>query len=366
MIKQFYPRNPEALISLTAPFLLYGSYGYTGSLVADLALQQGLHPILAGRNPARLKAQAERLGLEYHCVSLDDPQALASDAQKVPLVLNCAGPFYRTYQPVVEACLVTGRHYIDITGEIAVFEALARLDGRAKEAGVMLLPGVGMDVVPSDCLAAHLKQRLPQATHLTLALGAAGGGFSRGTALTAVEHLPDHGAVRRDGKIVPVPLLGRMRQVDFGHGPRSAVNIPWGDVSTAYYSTGIPNIETYMTLPKNMLPWVRLFRTLIPLFTRPGLQGMLRWLVRWMPPGPSSESRRQARTRFWGEACDEKGKCAISRLETGDGYSLTAETALAVVARVLADDFKPGFQTPSLAYGADFIMGFEGTIREDL
>jgi len=325
-----------------------------------------MQPILAGRDKTRLKAQADKLGFEYRPCSLDDVPSLEVALNEVPLVLNCAGPFAHTYRPVVEVCLRLGKHYLDITGEIKVFEALAALDARAREAGIMLLPGIGLDVVPSDCLAAHLKQRLPGATHLTLAISGTGGGISRGTALTSIEGISGQGVVRRDGKLVPVPLLGKTRQVDFGRGSRLVANIPWGDVSTAYYSTGIPNIETYMAFSKSAMRMVSIIRPIIGLGRRRWMQRLLKWAVMRRSPGPSDEILLHGRSRFWGQAIDEQGNQVTSRLGTLNGYALTTETALAAVMRILAGDFKPGFQTPALAYGADFILEFDGSHREDI
>ena len=351
---------------MTTPFLLYGSYGYTGSLIADLAVKHGMKPMLSGRDAVRLKAQAETLGLEYHPFSLEERPALEAALREVPLVLNCAGPFCRTFQPMTDACLMLGRHYLDITGEIMVFESLARRNGEARNAGVMLLPGIGFDVVPSDCLAMHLKGRLPDATHLTVAIKGSGGGFSRGTALSAIEHLPHQGAVRKDGKLVQVPLFAKTRQIDFGGGPRTAVSFPWGDVSTAFYSTGIPNIEEYMVFQKSFVRMLRLLRPFIGLAAKPFMQRWLKQRVMKLPPGPSGEARRLGRSRLWGEVTDQQGEHAVSRMETPDGYTLTAETALAAVERVIAGDYKTGFQTPALAYGADFILEFDGVRREEI
>jgi short subunit dehydrogenase-like uncharacterized protein len=351
---------------MTKSFLLYGSYGYTGSLIADLAVKNGMQPILSGRDAIRLKAQAETLGLAYHPILLEDRSGLEATLRDVPLVLNCAGPFRHTYRPMVDACIRTGRHYLDITGEILVFEKLAGRDAEARQAGVMLLPGVGFDVVPSDCLAMHLKQRLPGATHLIMAIWSLGGGMSRGTALTGIEGIPQQGLVRKDGKLIKVPLLWKTRQIDFGSGIRTAGNFPWGDVSTAYYSTGIPNIEEYLVLSRSTMKMIRLFRPLIGLTAKPFMQ---RWLKQWVmksPPGPSVEARRIGRSRLWGEASDDQGHRAISWMETPDGYSLTAETALSAVKHALSGDYKAGFQTPSLAFGADFVLEFEGVQREDI
>jgi short subunit dehydrogenase-like uncharacterized protein len=267
---------------------------------------------------------------------------------------------------VLETCLKLGKHYLDITGEIMVFEALAKHDAQARQAGVMLLPGIGFDVAPSDCLGMHLKQRLLDATQLTIAIKGSGGGFSRGTALTGIEGFSDRGVVRKDGKLVPVPLFSKTRQIDFGTGIRTAMSFPWGDVSTAYYSTGIPNIETYMVIPDSGMRMGQAMRPFIGLASKPPIQWLLKKIVHSMPEGPTAEARKKGQSRLWGEVTNQQGECAVSRMVTPDGYALTGETALAAVRCALAGDTKAGFQTASSAYGADFILEFEGVQREDI
>ena len=229
-------------------FLLYGATGYTGSLTARMAVQHGLKPILAGRDPAKVKALADELGLAWRAFPLEDGAALNLALREVPVVLHCAGPYSRTYKPMVDACLRTGTHYLDITGELMEHEALAGRDAEAQAAGVMLLPSVGFDVVPSDCLAAHLKRRLPSATSLTLAFQSFGGA-SRGTMISTLDAADRPGMVRRAGVLEPVPAAWKTRMIDCGQGPVSCTTLPWGDLATAYRSTGIPNIETYIALP---------------------------------------------------------------------------------------------------------------------
>src|SRR5512143_1216512 len=97
-------------------FLIYGSYGYTGELVVELAVREGLRPVLAGRNEHKLKAQAARTGLEYRAFRLEDTAAMDAALREVDAVLHCAGPFVHTYRQMVEACLRTRRHYVDISG----------------------------------------------------------------------------------------------------------------------------------------------------------------------------------------------------------------------------------------------------------
>lgn len=346
--------------------LIYGAYGFTGSLIARLAVQRGLRPVLAGRDPERLARQAVELGLEHVAFSLDDPAGAALALRDVAVVLHCAGPFVHTSQPMADACLRSGVHYLDITGEISVFEALAARDLEAKAAGVMLLPGVGFDVVPSDCLAAHLKRRLPAASRLILGIKQVGGRSSRGTMISALESLPLGGKARRDGVLVDVPLGTLTRPIDFGRGPRPAVAVPWGDVSTAWYSTGIANIEVYFAWPSAMRWGMAAARYLRPLLATDAARGALKRLVAMQPVGPSDQQQDAAFALLYGEVLDDAGGRRVSRLRTPEPYRLTAATALTSAMDVAAGRAIPGFQTPSRLFGPDFIMQFEGVEREDI
>ena len=243
-------------------FLIYGANGYTGELITRVAVERGLKPIIAGRNEPAIRTLAETHRLEYRIFSLDESDKLDGALNEVATVIHCAGPFSLTSRQMGEACLRTKTHYTDITGEIAVFEACALADEKAKEAGIMVMPGVGFDVVPSDCLAMHLKNRLPSATHLTLGWYGMGR-MSHGTQATMTMNVGKGGAVRRDGKIMSVPAAWRTREIDFGNGVvKTGVTIPWGDVSTAYHSTGIPNIEVYTVAPASAIKAMKLSRYL--------------------------------------------------------------------------------------------------------
>jgi len=353
---------------MPSSFLLYGSYGYVGDLIARRAVEHGLRPILAGRNAARLAAQAAELGLEYHPFSLEDAAAVDRALEDVTAVLHCAGPFIHTYKAMADACRRMRKHYLDITGEIPVFEALAARDAEAAARGIMILPGVGFGVAPTDCLAAHLKRRLPSATHLTLAFMSKGSPrLSRGSVNTGVETiLPHGGKVRRDGRLVTVPHASKSRMIDFGHGRVNATLAAWGDVFTAFYSTGIPNIEVYAVTPKDSLWLLTGARYLRPLFGLPAVKNFLKRGIQAQPLGPTAEERVRTSTLVWGEVRDNQGRQAVSRLHGPQGYTWTALTAVAAVEKVLAGNAPPGFQTPSLAYGADFALECEGVTREDM
>jgi short subunit dehydrogenase-like uncharacterized protein len=349
---------------LTGPWLIYGANGYTGELVARLAKQRGHRPILAGRSAAEVCSVADALALERRLFSLDDPPRVDEGLAGMHLVLHCAGPFSRTSRPMADACLRTATHYLDITGEVAVFEALAARDAEARERGVMLLPGAGFDVVPSDCLAVHLKRRLPGARRLALAYGGLGR-LSRGTATTAIEGLGGGALVRRDGVLTPVPLAWHTRAIDFGEGPRRAITVPLGDVTTAWHSTGIPDVELFFAAPPALRLLARASRALGPILGSETVRRFLTARVRAGAPGPTDEERRKGRAFVWGEVEDETGRRARSRLSTAEGYTFTARAALAIVERVLAGEAPTGFQTPAKAYGPDLVLEIEGTARVD-
>lgn len=341
-------------------FLLYGATGYTGALTARMAVQRGLRPILAGRNAAKVETLAQELGLAWRAFPLENDRALNQALAEAPVVLHCAGPYSQTYKPMVDACLHTGTHYLDITGEMLEHVALAQRDAEAQAAGVMLLPSVGFDVVPSDCLAAHLKRRLPSATHLALAFQSSGGS-SRGTALSTVDTVDRPGMIRRDGVLTSVPAAWKTRTVNFGTGPVRCVTIPWGDVATAYHSTGIPNIETYIALPA----LGRLALKSAGLFGGKRSKRLLMRLALLLPDGPSEAQRAAGFSLLWGEVTDNVGKRAVSRMRTPHAYSLTASAALLTVERVLAGNVYPGYQTPASAYGPDFALEIAGVVRTD-
>ncbi|HVF24567.1 MAG TPA: saccharopine dehydrogenase NADP-binding domain-containing protein, partial [Anaerolineales bacterium] len=274
-------------------FLIYGSYGYTGQLIVNLAVKEGLRPILAGRDEGKLRAQAQKHNLEYRSFSLVETSKLDSALNEVGAVLHCAGPFVHTFRQMAEACLRTKKHYMDISGEILGFEALAALDTEAKEAGIMLLPGGGFDVVPSDCLAAHVKQRLPSATRFRLFIRGVGAGVSRGTAKSAVENMHRQGMIRRHGKLVQVPSAWQILEQDFGRGPEKVVSVSWGDVSTAYHSTGIPNIETYFALSQIAISSMKFMRVIGPLMYNRLAKNVLKTIINvFLAPGPNDEKRK--------------------------------------------------------------------------
>ncbi|MCP3932943.1 MAG: NAD(P)H-binding protein [Bacteroidetes bacterium] len=346
-------------------FLLYGANGYTAQLIIPLAVAEGYEVTLAGRTKDSVKEIADQYKLSFHAFSLENQIALDQALKYVPLVLHCAGPYKYTAQPMIEACIRTNTHYLDITGELGVFALAHSFDKAAKETGVLLLPGTGFDIVPTDCLAAFLKTLLPDANYLELGFATTGGSVSRGTALTSVEYLGERGAIRENGVIKSVPVGSHSRMLNFGGELTShGVSIPWGDVFTAYHTTGIPNVKVYIGLPKKNARLMKIQSAFRWLLSMSFVKNYIRRRILFSSKGPDKTMRAKSQSFIWGEVTNSHGKKAAAYLKAPNGYSLTAFMAFHIAKKVLNGEFKAGFQTPAGLYGHDLILEMEGVSRK--
>lgn len=336
--------------------LVYGAYGYTGERIASEALDRGLDIVVAGRNGTKTRGLGIELGVESRVA---DPGELAPELEDIDAVLNCAGPFTRTAEPVVDACLDTETAYLDITGERPVVDALAERDRDAETAGVPVLPAVGFDVVPTDCLACHLHDRLPGAASLALGVKTRAA-LSRGTLETILEHADGGGAVRRDGTLESVAVGERTREIDFGNGPQTGLLAPLADVSTAYYTTGVPNIETYVAAPDSAARALRVGQPLLSLLGFRPLRRTLQRAVKALAADPPTQPAERDRVSVWGAVTDGD-RTAVSRLETPEPYSLTVDAATTVLERLDGmPELPAGFETPAVAFDAEFVLDLDG------
>lgn len=341
-------------------WMIYGANGYTGRLVAAEAARRGLQPVLAGRNAEAIYALSAELGLKGQVIELDDASRLRKKLRKMDVVLHCAGPFSATSQAMIDACLESRTHYLDITGEIPVFEGAWKRSEEARSADIVLCPGAGFDVVPTDCLAARLVGELPAATHLTLAFRA-DGGLSPGTAKTSIEGLARGGCIRRDGKLEAVPLAWKTRTIPFPDGPLNAMTIPWGDVFTAWVSTGVGNIEVYLAVPPATSRRLRRMRLVRPLLALSPVQQFMKRRIEKSVSGPDDEARQSSGSLLWGEAVSADGRRVTGDMRTPNGYDLTVTASLGLVEFLLQG--RPpegGYFTPSLLAGPAYAESLPG------
>lgn len=335
-------------------WMIYGANGYTGGIIAQTAAAQGKAPILAGRSAAKIKALADRLGLEWRVFSLDEKEKTKQSLHDIDVLLHCAGPFSATSAPMVEACIATKTHYLDITGEIAVLEAIKARSDDAKKAACSLIPAVGFDVVPTDCLANILHKALPDATHLEMAF-CGEGATSPGTVKTMIEMLGDGGCVRRQGEITKVPAAYKQKNITFSDETRWCMTIPWGDISTAYTSTGIPNIEVYTWVPKLAARLSRLCSPIMGVMNYKPLQDFLKRKVEGKIQGPDEQTRKAGCMRVWAKVSNDKGESREALLDVAEGYHFTVISSLAAVERLLSGEVATGALTPAQAFGEDYV-----------
>ncbi len=344
--------------------LLYGANGYTGELIARYAGQYNLQPVLAGRRLEIIEPLANKLQLPFRIVDLNDSIALLAALKEVKVVIHAAGPFQFTAKQMIEACIQTGTHYLDINGDIAVFEMIKKYDAAAKKAGIMLMPGAGFDVVPTDCLALKVKKLLPDAVSLKLAFATLGGGLSHGTATTMANKTGEGGAVRKAGKIIRTSLGQKGMWIDFGIKKLFVMSIPWGDISTAYFTTGIPDIETYTGVSKKVYNVLKLQILFNWLLRTNVMRNYIKKKINQRAAGPDDEQRSKATGLIWAQATDTAGNTATVRLRGPEGYTLTTHSALIIAQKVLSGNFTPGYQTPASAFGEDLVMEIPGMNRE--
>lgn len=339
-------------------WLIYGATGYTGRLIAEEARHQGLSPILAGRSE-EVTSIAAKLGLPSIVFSLSDVAATRRALDGVSVVAHCAGPFVATSAPMIDACMLARAHYVDITGEIDVFLAAQHRHNQASAAGIVVCPGVGFDVIPTDCVAACLTEALPDATHLALGFKGSGA-FSSGTARTSIEGVALGARVRRNGAIVSESLGQRTRTIDFGTGPKLAVSIPWGDIATAYFTTGIANIEVYVPVSPRSVAALRRLERVRPLLRLPPVRALAQRIAARRHPGPSRKERDSEKTWVWGEARNDKGETRVARLTTPNGYRLTIDGVLMAVRALLVRPPGGGYFTPTQLLGARCVERLPG------
>lgn len=338
-------------------WLIYGATGYTGRLIVEHAVSQGLRPVLAGRNEARVRDLALVYGLDYRVFGLDDPNAVDAGLQGIEMVLNCAGPFVYTYRAMAEACLRMLVHYLDITGELAVLEGLHRMNDQAKRAGIVLMPATGFDVVPTDCMAMHLAERCPDGDRLLLAFGNFGSRISHGTLSSLLTRIGEPGAERVGGEILSRPVGRLLERIDWGARSSWCISIPWGDLFTAGISTGIPHIVTMTTATRRLHRILRLQFVFNPLLRLRLVRRFLQAKVDHKVWGPTHHELHHGYAMVYGRITGPSGTTVEARLQLPESYRLTALTAVHIVQRIpeLKRRGTVGFLTPAQAFGPALI-----------
>jgi saccharopine dehydrogenase (NAD+, L-lysine-forming) len=345
--------------------LIYGATGYTGRLIAERLQVSRCDYVVAGRTPHRVQALAAEFGVAGRVIATGEPKALDRALDDIDVLINAASPFALTAPALIESCLRTKTHYLDITGELPVFQNAFLYDEAARKRGIMIMPGAGLGVVASDCLAMQMAALVPNAKYLRIAL-LRPASFSRGTFRSALGVANSRVSIRRNGRLMSVPVGRLQRTFDFGDGKKESVAVSWADVFTAYHSTGIRNIETYFEADFASRALHLLGAGIADTMQLAPARTLIDAVTSVLSEGPPEARRRTEQCVIVSEAENSWRQRRCVRLTTPDGYSFTAEAATAIAQRILQGDFAPGFQTPAKVYGADLVLDFTGTHRQEL
>jgi short subunit dehydrogenase-like uncharacterized protein len=347
------------------PWMIYGAYGFTGRLIVEEAVRRGHRPILAGRDAERLNALAKPFGLDVVALSLDDPAALRNAAQSTSLIFNAAGPFSEAGPKIIAACLKTGTAYADISGELDHLRAIEALDEPARKASIPLLTGAGFGVTLGDCLARHVVDRLPDATSLRLSVAADNVVETPAVRRTILEVMSKGGYAVEGGNWVKRPFAHQVWTVKDGLTDLPFAAAPLGELAALRSSTNVANIVVGRPMAERTARFARLLSPLIKgaLSITPLRNALAR--DGGKPPVPAQEPKAGWHSQLWAEARNARGDRAVARLDTGEGYALTARAAIANVEALFARRLVGAF-TPARAFGARHVLTISGVSLVDL
>ncbi|MFO0626031.1 MAG: saccharopine dehydrogenase NADP-binding domain-containing protein [Polyangiales bacterium] len=347
---------------------LYGATGFTGRLVAHAMAARGLALRLVGRDRARLDALAAELpgGASVAVAAYDDAQALRAAFREARVVVSCAGPFARYGRHVVDAALAEGRHYLDISGELAFAQTLIDRDAQARAQGVAIVGCVGFDVAVSDAAAVLACEALGTRTVADVRLTVASTTRpSRGSLRTLLDGLASdaYAWTFTDGRLAPMPVAAARWTVTlpppFGRGAAASMGLVEAVVCPR--STGAARVRTGLALPSPGA-FATVVRALRWACRQPVLGGLVRRaldaVTRLVPEGGSARVRRDARLAIEAQATDDAGAVRAVVVTGGDVGDVTAAAAAICAEAMLAraDDAPVGHQTPAQAFGARWLL----------
>lgn len=315
--------------------MIYGAAGYTGRLVAEHAAALGLELVLAGRPGSRLAIEemADELRAETRFFSLDDGTDPAHHLAGTAVLLNAAGPFADSAEPLMSAAIRAKVHYLDFSAELDTYREAMALDTPAQAAGVMLMPGSGGSVAMLGTLASLAVSRTPNPRRIAIALEVAGG-MSRGSVASASRSIVAETLRLADGHLVERSAV-ETRSFDFGEGPLSCFPATLPDLLTIRHATGVSDIKTYVHISEGAFPSSD---------------------TETNTSGPTAAEREANRYHASVEVEADNGSIVRMALDTVNGYTFTAIAAAEAARRVLAGDVRPGYRAPVEVFGGEFAL----------
>jgi short subunit dehydrogenase-like uncharacterized protein len=345
----------------TVTIVLYGATGYTGRLVTDELARRGLDHVLSGRDETKLAALGSAAPIK--AAALDDHQALRDLLDGASAVINCAGPFTLAGDALARAAIATGTHYVDSTGEQSFIQMIFERHGPAAErAGVALLPALGFDYAPGDCIAGLAAAGLEPLEQLTLAYAVEGFGMSRGTLKSGLEMMKGGDVIYENERWRPAPRGVVKASFSFPApiGRQPMARYPSGETITVPHHTRTKNVTSLLTLstvaPKPLAPVMPYAMPAAAPLLRTPLCGLLHRAVGLLPEGPKEQDRRAATFTIVARAEGTAGK-RQGIVRGSDVYGLTAVTLVTGAELLSAPGYdRAGAMGPAAAFDpAEFL-----------
>jgi short subunit dehydrogenase-like uncharacterized protein len=344
--------------------VLYGATGYTGRLVAQELARRGLDHVLSGRDPEKLA----RLGGPTRSVGLDDDAALRDLLEPAHVVINCAGPFTVAGDALVRAAIATSTHYVDSTGEQPFIKMVFdRHSGPAERAGVALVPALGFDYTPGDCIARLTAEGLEPLDEIVIAYAVDDFGMSRGTLKSALEMMKGGDLLYEDERWRPAGTGVYRASFDFPEpiGRQSVSRLPAGEVVTVPHHTRTSKVTTLVTTrtiaPGPLSQVLPVVMPGVALALRSPLRGLLARGVALLPEGPGEDDRREASFTVVADAHARNGTSRRGVVRGKDVYGLTAVTLVAGAELMSAPGFdRSGALGPAAAFDSAALLNRVG------
>lgn len=341
---------------------VFGATGYTGRLVVAELVRRGAKPLVAGRNESKLAALAqEHGGLPTMTADVTQPQSLGAVAARSRVLINCAGPFVDLGEPVVDAAIQAGSHYLDTTGEQPFVRAVQERDRAARERGVAVVPAHAFEIALADCGAALLSRGYRDIASLEVVY-ATRFRASQGTKRSALKVLGAEGRCFEGGDLVVEPPARHRRRLELpeGWGEVVAVSFPGAEIVTIPRHTRTRSVRVYLALPRIaglMVPWV------VPLvrgLARTPVSGLVQRALGSDTSGPAPEVRARARFLIFLEIRGVRaGQARVDKMIlTGrDPYGITACLAAAAALRMCEPGYDArGVLTPAQAFDPEAVL----------
>ena len=331
--------------------LVYGVLGYTGNLFIEHSLDTNL-PIVLGARQKEVKILAEKCGMEHRVFEINDVQNIIPYLSDIKAVINLANVSYGINKYLIDACIQTKTHYVDLASEYPDILEIYKLHHMALTNGVMLMPGAGFNLAPTDIAGRIASELLPNPTKLSLGF-ATFGNASRGTIKTVLKMTAETGYSRLSGKLVVAKPASEKRLFQAEGKEYSLINNPlMGDSLAGFISTNIQNITTYSYYPwilvqfmKGRMNWLRKF--------------LLRYSHWFFPLGPTEDELKRQHTYTWAQIENQQNQKLTVTIKGPQAYIFTAKIIGSIVNLLAKGKANAGFTPPSF-YGRNLIEGIGG------